>query len=459
MDAGRRTFLRAIGQGSLSAVILPAAVVTAQGAAVPEAGSPRPANPSSGAAPHGTAAPAPPARSIWPPPAGIDDDQFWQLVRSQYPLARERTYLNTAGLGPAPYPVVDAAQRTVMELQSLSEHGHHLIEDAHAPVAAFFGILPTEIAFTRNATEANATVASGLRILRPGDEVIFESHAHPGGSIAWMSRQKQEGIKVKIFEPDSTSAEGNLERIEDLITPRTRVIQVSHVTAPTGIRFPVTEIARLAHDRGIWFHIDGAQSAGMFPFDLKSIGCDSFGASGHKWMGAPHGTGVLYVREDRLDEIAPTEVGAYSDDGYELPDDLTYHPSARRFEPGTRDASGVVGTVAAVEFLQEIGMEKLAEYGQSLARYLQEALREIPGVTVLTPREASLSGSITTYKTDRVPYDRLFEYLLSEHKLRCRVVTERGLDALRVSTHIFNSKEDCDKVAGGTQEILAQATR
>ena len=397
------------------------------------------------------------ARPPWRPEADMGEDDFWRMVRRQYPLTESRIYLNTGGLGPAPYPVLDATQRIVQELQSVSETGHAYLESAREPVAAFFNVRPQEIAFLRNATEGNATVASGMLSLRAGDEVIFESHAHPGGSIPWLNRQKQHGIRVRIFEPDPTSAEGNLQRIEDLITPRTRVIQVSHITAPTGIHLPAARIARLAHERGLWFHVDGAQSAGMMPVDLQAIDCDSYATSGHKWMGAPHGTGVLFVKEERLDEVEPTEAGAYSDDGYELPERLDYHPSARRYEPGTRDASSVVGLTAAVRFLNEIGMERVAAYGRRLARRLQEGLREMEGVTVLTPSDPALSGSMTTFRTERVPYDRLFSYLLETHGLRCRVVTERGLDALRVSTHIFNSPEDCERVLAGTREAIERA--
>ena len=395
-------------------------------------------------------------RPGWPPAEGLDEEGFWGMVRAQYPVTRERIYLNTGGLGPAPYPVLDAVETTTRELQSVSETGHRYIEEAREPVARFFGIRPSEIAFLRNATEGNSTIAQGLK-LRSGDEVIFETHAHPGGAIPWMSRQKQEGIKIRVFEPDPTSAAGNLERIEELITPRTRVIQVSHVTAPTGIRFPVEEIAALARDRGIWFHIDGAQSAGMLPFDLRAVGCDSYATSGHKWMGGPHGTGVLFVQEERLDEVAPTEVGAYSDSGeggFIIPDVLEYSPKAQRYEPGTRNAALVVGLVEAVRFLEIIGMERIAARGQGLARRLQSALRELPGVTVLTPSDPALSGSITTFKSDRVPYNVLFSRLLEEHNMRCRVVTEQDLDALRVSTHVFTSTEDLDRLIAAIREIL-----
>ena len=379
----------------------------------------------------------------------------WELVRAQFPVTKERIYMNTGGLGPSSYSVIDAVQRTIMDQQRRSEHGHKKIVAAREPVAAFFGVKPSEIAFMRNATEANATVASGLNILKTEDEVILESHAHPGGAIPWMSRQKQDGIRVRVFDPDPTSVAGNLERIEALITPRTRVIQVSHLTAPTGIKMPVVEIAKLASDRGIWYHIDGAQSAGAFPFNLKEIGCDSYGTSGHKWMGGPHGTGLLYVREERLDDVAPTEVGAYSDNGtYEIPDSFEYNATAQRYEPGTRDAATVVGMAAAIEFLEMIGMEQVATYSQSLALYLQQQLRALAGVQVLTPEDPALSAGITTFRVDTIPFRDLYHVLSIDYKIRCRIVTERGIDAVRISTHIFNNQAECDHVVEGIKEMV-----
>ncbi len=426
MGANRRRFLRTLGQGALGAAALPL-VPGLHRAEVP-----------------------------WPPPAGVEEDDFWAFVRAQYPLTGERTYLNTGGLGPAPYPVLGAARRTTMRLQATCETGHELFEAMHEPVARFFGVEPAEIAFTRNATEGNSIVAAGLP-LSAGDEVIFESHAHPGGFLPWLNRQKLGGIDVKLFEPDPHSAEGNLQRIEDLITPRTRVVQVSHVTAPTGIRFPAHAIACLAREHDCWFHIDGAQSAGMFPVDLYETGCDSYATSGHKWMGAPHGTGLVFVREERLDMVRPIHVGSYSQECYELPDLYTYHPTAQRYEYGTRSAAQAVGVAAAVEFMEQIGMEKVEQRGRQLAERLRTQLQHIDGVTILTPSDPALSGSILTFKTDQVPYDDLYRFFVTQRRLRCRIVTERGLDAIRVSPHIYSSTADCDLVAEATRAAIEEA--
>jgi selenocysteine lyase/cysteine desulfurase len=430
MMAGRRHFLQRAGQAALG---LPLVALGRPTAARPTAARPR---------------------ATLPPTEASD---FWEVVRTLYPMTRERTYLNTGGLGPAPYPVLDAVERATTAQQTIVEHGHERLQEIRGPVAAFFGAKPDEIAFTRNATEGNSTISSGLD-LRPGDEVIFESHAHPGGAFAWLSRQKRDGIRVKIFEPDPTSAAGNLERIAALVTPRTRVIQVSHITAPTGIVMPVEEIAAFARERGLWFHVDGAQSAGLIPVDLHAIGCDSYATSGHKWLGAPHGTGLLYVREDRLDEVWPTEVGAYSADGDDvrLPDAFEFVPTAQRYEPGTRDTASILGFAAAVAFLDEIGMERVAARARHLAQYLHERLFEIPGVTVLTPSDPTLRTGMTTLRTDRVPYRQLYAYY-SEAGIRCRPVSERELDAVRVSTHLFNSEAECDRVVDVTREALDKA--
>ncbi len=393
---------------------------------------------------------------LWPPNIDPEDERFWELVRNQYPVTKNRIYLNTGGLGPASYPVLNEVSKVTMDLQAMSETGHHMFEEARAKVADFMGVSPDEISFTRNATEGNAIIGAGVPMSR-GDEVIFESHAHPGGSFPWMNRQLQDGIKVKIFEPDPDSIEGNLERINKLITKRTKVIQVSHVTAPTGILFPVKEIAKLAHDKGIWFHIDGAQSAGMFPFNLKDIGCDSFATSGHKWIGAPHETGYLYVDKEKLDMIKPVEVGAYSDNGYHLPDKFSYYPTARRFEYGTRNAAAVVGVGAAIDFLNSIGMDRIAEYGHGLATYLRENLLKINGVHVLTPSIDSMYGSITTIKADQLPYDKLYSFLGKNYNMRLRIVTERGLDSVRISTHLFTSRDNCKKIVEGVSEAVKKA--
>jgi selenocysteine lyase/cysteine desulfurase len=144
--------------------------------------------------------------------------------------------------------------------------------------------------------------------------------------------------------------QGSVDRIETLITPRTKAIQISHITAPTGILFDVDAIGDLAHKHNIWFHVDGAQTAGMIPINLKELNCDSYATSGHKWMGGPRGTGILFIKKDRLEEVECSHIGGHSESSYELPDQLSYKNSAMRHEYGTRNTDLIEGLQVAIEF-------------------------------------------------------------------------------------------------------------
>lgn len=382
-----------------------------------------------------------------------DPEPFWAAVRAQYAVTREMSYFNTGGLGPASDPVLDIFEKTGRRLQAKSETGHALFADARATLARFLGAETAEICFVRNATEGNAIIAAGVA-LTSGDEVIFDSHAHPGGSFPWLHQQRQRGIKTRLFVPALTSPEENVARIAALITPRTRVVQVSHVTAPTGIVMPVAAIAKLCHERGIWFHVDGAQTAGMFPFGLRALGCDSYATSGHKWLGAPHETGVLFIRKERLDEVAPSLVGAHSSDQTDIRSDLGFVASAQRHEYGTRNAAAVVALAAAAESQEQIGRERIAGRGRALAGRVRTGLEKIGDVEILTPQHPELCASMVSFRSPRLAYDKLFERLMKEYKFRCRPVSEEKLNAVRVSTHLVNSTAECDALVSAVATVL-----
>lgn len=378
----------------------------------------------------------------------------WSGIRDLFPLSRERVYFNTGGLGPPSTPVLEAMREQALLQAESGETYHDLFDRVRERTAGFFGAAPGEIGFTRNASESNSLLAAGLD-LKPGDEVIFESHAHPGGSFPWLVQQKEKGIRVRIFEPDSEKPEHNLDRIFNLVNARTRVIQVSHITAPTGILFDVEAIAREARARGIWFHIDGAQSAGMIPVDLRGIACDSYAASGHKWLNGPQESGFLYIARERIDEVACSHAGAYSDSGYELPDQFSYNPAVQRHEYGTRDAASIVGLETAILLQENIGRERIAEHGKKLAGLARTALEGIKGLEILTPRHPKMHNSILTFRLAGHDFKQLANVLTSEYNLRVRNVSERGLNAIRISWHLYNSEADLDELARAVREIAS----
>jgi selenocysteine lyase/cysteine desulfurase len=385
------------------------------------------------------------AQAALPEFAADRPEPFWEAVRALYPLEPGFIYFNTGGLGSTPTPVLERVAEVTGRLQAKAEHGHAQFTAARTDVARFLGADPAEVAFVRNATEANATVAAGLS-LRAGDEVIFETHAHPGGAFPWLQAARTRGVVVRTFEPDARSAAVNLERITALCGPRTRVIQLSHVTAPTGITLPARAVADLCRTRGLWFHLDAAQSAGMVPVDFAALGCDSLAVSGHKWIGGPLETGVLCVRRARQEELAPPLVGAYSGD-------LDANGRFALSAGAVRYVAAALGLAEAMRLQERIGRDRIAARGRQLAARTRAGLAVLPGVEILSP-EGELATAMVTFRTARIPHDRLFGLLLREKGIRSRPVTEEKLNALRISTHLCNSPAQIDALVAAVGEFL-----
>jgi selenocysteine lyase/cysteine desulfurase len=380
------------------------------------------------------------------------DVSNWSQIRRLFPLDSDLYYFNTGGLGPPSTPVLEAMQRQAVLQAREGENYHGKVETVREVVADYFGADADELAFVRNASEGNSIIAAGLD-LKPGDEVILDAHAHPGGSFGWLVRQKHEGIRVRIFEPDAHSPEANVERILSLVNSHTKAIQLSHITAPTGILFDVETIAREALSRGIWLHIDGAQSAGMIPVDLHKLGCHSYATSGHKWLNAPQETGFLYIARENIDAVNCVHAGAYSDYGYELPDHFKYNPRVQRHEYGTRDAASIAGFRAAIELQKAIGIERIASHGKSLADKCREQIEDIPGLTILTPSDPRMYNSILTFRIDGKDSDLLASRMKKQHRIRCRTVKERGINGVRLSWHVYQQSTDLPRVVAAVQEI------
>jgi selenocysteine lyase/cysteine desulfurase len=197
----------------------------------------------------------------------------------------------------------------------------------------------------------------------------------------------------------------------------------------------------------------------MIPVNVAALGCDSFATSGHKWIGGPHETGILWIREDRVEKVTPRHVGAYSSEDMNLntPGPFVYTKGVRRYEYGTRNAASVLALAEATRFQTEIGRDRIAARGRALADHVRAGFEKIPGVELLTPPDPAMRGSILTFHTPKMRHKELFERLLVDHRLRCRPVDEVGLDAIRVSTHLFNSVEECDHLIGALSEVLQKA--
>ncbi len=382
------------------------------------------------------------------------DERFWNLVRNQFVLKPEKIYMNTGGLGPSPRTVIDKLIKTTMELEEISETGHKYVHEVNEKAAALLGASPDEIAITRNTTEGMNIIARGLP-LKKGDEVIMSTHEHPGGAIPWLALQNDIGIRVKLFEPGKTQAE-NLDIIKKQISPKTKVLSISHIPCTTGLIFPVKEITALCRENNLFYVLDGAHPPGMIPVDLHDIGCDFYATSGHKWLMGPKGTGILYVRKEMHEHWRPTYVGAYSGE-FKL-NELLFEikEEANATEYGTRNTPLILALGAAIDFINTIGIDNIAARGKAMADYFINKLREMPDlVEILTTDEEISRASIVTFYPKTMAYSDLQREISKEANIRLRGIHENNLNAIRCSFHVFNNFEEVDKLAITIKQLLS----
>ncbi len=374
-----------------------------------------------------------------------DDEAYWKNVRQLFPLSNEWTYLNNGTMGPSPYPVIDAIHKGIMQSDEQGDYGDY--EECLEAIASFVSAHKNEMVLTHNVTEGNNIVCWGLPLSK-GDEVIMTDQEHVGGALPWLNRQKLHGIILKTFTPAPT-AEETLERIASVITRKTRVIAIPHMPCTQGQVLPVKEICRLAKDKGIYSCIDGAHGPGMMPVNLHDMGCDTYASCCHKWMLGPKGTGFLYVRAEFGSVLQPYFVGGGSTtDKWDMADNAGYMPpyadTAHRYFGGTQSLALSEGVKASVAFMSTIGMENTYARVKYLSRYLQQKLLSMGNaVELLTPTEDISFGGINSFRIKGVEIEDFFSKCYRK-KIRIRSVTENSMNCVRISTHIYNNKDEID---------------
>ena len=271
----------------------------------------------------------------------------WSRLRQEFQLKPGFAHFNTGSCGAAPKAVTEAVSGYDRELErdpvknTFGGLGSGM-EDVRRLAAEFLGAEVTETALTRNTTEGMNGVATGID-WEPGDEVLTTNHEHGGGMVCWQHVRKHRGVVVKYLKMPTPLRDKDefLDLLERHLTPRTRVCSLMDVDTITGLRYPLADVARITRPRGVLLVCDGAQSPGMLDVDVKALGVDTFASSSHKWMLAPKGSGLLYIRREVQDRVQP--VFLYSGYG-------GYSASS-----GTRDVAGILGHGVAMEFHNLLG--------------------------------------------------------------------------------------------------------
>jgi selenocysteine lyase/cysteine desulfurase len=381
----------------------------------------------------------------------------WDVLRREFPLEKDLLYMNAANIAPAPVAVWREYQRQLASFQANPafqnrEQYKTLSETVRGRIARYVKAAAEEIAVVRNTSEGSNLIAQGVR-LKAGDEVLITAHNHPSNSDSWKLRAQQAGASVVTAPvPGSARAAGELlDSIAQRVTARTRVIAVSHFTNINGLMYPVRELAELAHQRGAWFHVDGAQTFGWLNLDLHALGMDSFTGSMHKWPMGPIESGMLYVRRERLEEASPAIVSHdyWSDDPKGI----------RKFELlGQRDDARLKGMEKAFDFLEGLGAVAIDARAREIARKLRVAVARVPGAEVRGSGEESVSGPVMKVnfpgKNLKAVYDRAWE----RHRLAC-ALTASGEDVsgIRLSPHVYNTEGDVERVAEALRDAAERS--
>lgn len=379
-------------------------------------------------------------------------------IRLDFPIYQKHPdlkYLDSAASSLKVKSVVDEIDRYYTTLgvnvhrgaYDLAYEATKLYEDARMTVAQFIGAHEDEIIFTRGTTSSLNMIANAYRdILHKDDEIIITELEHHSSLLPWMHISKKTGAKL-VYIPLTSEGRITIEAFQHVLSSRTKVVVITHVSNAMGYLTPAAEIIRLSHQNHAVVVLDGAQAVPHMKVDVKALDVDYYAFSGHKMFG-PSGVGVLYGKIKLLNNLEPFEFGGEMVDQV-FKDSFTYKDAPLRFEAGTPVISGAIGLAAAVRYIQSIGYEAMHEHTKALHQYTLSKLVTLKGITVYNP---TADQAIITFNVDGVhPHD--IATMLDQQQVNVRaghhcaqLVTKfLGVTAtLRASFQIYNSYKDCD---------------
>jgi len=402
-----------------------------------------------------------PALQVPETPAGsatdlAKDEQYWESIRKMFILDAKAIPMANGFGGFTPQAILDEVAR----LASDAAHMKALLylgrqeSGPSAPLSRLmaqdFGADPEEVTLNRNASEGLATVLFGLD-LRRGDEVLLNTQEYGGSFDILRQREAREGIKTRTIKLPlpSISAEDIVTRLEGAITPMTRALVICHIFSNSGEIMPIADICRMAHRHGVFVLVDGAHGPGQIPFNLHALGCDAYVASLHKWFMAPRGTGMIYIRKDRIPDIWPHTYWER-----DVP-----RGSIEKFESyGTVDLSVPASLPMVFEFNRALTYAKK----EARLRYLRQRwvsqLSSVPRVRILTNQSPAFTCAMSAFQVEGADPEKLWLLLLRKYHVRTRAFVEDEdpqVAGLTVGASLINSLADCDRLV----DAVSKATQ
>lgn len=381
----------------------------------------------------------------------VTGEDYWQMVREQFSFPESTVPMNAANLCPSFRSVAEQVAFLTADIDQDCSFNNRskfsgLLENSRALVAAQLNVSADEIALVRNTSEANNIISNGLD-LGAADDVIIWDENHPTNHVAWQVRAARFGFKVvTVATPtDLRDPQQLLNAFVAQFSDRTRVLAITHVSNVSGIRLPVAELVQAAKARGIYVHVDGAQTWGAMALDLKALGMDSFTASAHKWYMGPKEVGLLYIKSDQHTRIWPGVVASGWGSGAE-----TRQTGARKFESlGQRDDAALAALSVAARIHDSIGAARLEQRIVQLSQHLMHGVADL-GLPLVTPMDADLSFGVVVVQTATGQGGALSNRLYEEFG-----IAGAGTGGLRLCPGIYNTLAHVDRAVAGIKQLMA----
>ncbi len=380
------------------------------------------------------------------------DGVYWEALSKHFLFKDGLIMMNNGTVGPMPKPVFNTLMKCFRTQVTNPFDVYNFIprkkEEVRAKLAQFVNASPDEVVITRNTTEGMNFVANGLD-MKEGDEVLLSTMEHPGGTHPWRLKAKRFGIKIKEVPIGLPPKNVNeiVSAFEKAITPRTRIISISHTVYISGLITPLKELSKMAHAKDVLVLADSAHGIGMLDLNMKELGIDFFATSPYKWLGAPTGVGLLYVKKEVQDKLWPTIASS----GW------SHYKNARRFETLSQRADALIIALGeALDFQDAIGKERIERRIKTLAGYLKRELKKIPGVKLHTSQDPCLSGGLTAFSVEGVEPEKIVNFMREKYNIVVRTIGNKkmGTYGVRVSTHIYVSLKHIDMFLEGVRHLV-----
>lgn len=379
-----------------------------------------------------------------------NDRDFWRWVRESYTVSDNIINLNNGGVSPQPKVVQDTHNKYYsMSNEAPSYYMWRIIDAGREPLrdnlATLAGVSAEEIAINRNATEGLNTIIFGLN-LKKGDEVVLNKYDYPNMMNAWKQREKRDGIKLVWVEMDfPMEDEEEIAKVYiDKFTSKTKIVHITHVINWVGQVLPIQKIAREAHRRGIEVIVDAAHSFAHLDYKIPDLECDYFATSLHKWLSAPFGTGMMYIKKDKISNVWAL-LSAENPDG----DDI------RKFESlGTRSFPIEMAIGSAISFHNTIGARRKEERLIYLRNYWMKQVLDLKGVSFYNSFLPSFSSALANIKIEGKSGSDLSEFLWNKYKIHTVAIKIEKVDGVRITPNVYTSEDDLDRLVKGISSFV-----